>query len=102
MNKAWVYIALCSDGSYYAGSTTDLDKRIIDHNEGRYEGYTSSHLPVKLIWSSEFSDIRYAFEYGRKIKKWSRAKKEALMRGDYDQRHQLSRSTIMKEKQRIR
>ena len=98
MNRAWVYITLCSDGTYYVGSTTDLEQRIIDHNEGRYEGYTSTRLPVKLLWSSEFSDIRYAFEYERKIKKWSRAKKEALMKGDYDQLHLLSRSTVMKGK----
>jgi predicted GIY-YIG superfamily endonuclease len=98
MNRAWVYITVCSDGTYYVGSTTDLEQRIIDHNEGRYEGYTSTRLPVKLLWSSEFSDIRYAFEYERKIKKWSRAKKEALMKGDYDQLHLLSRSTAMKGK----
>ena len=98
MNRAWVYITLCSDGTYYVGSTTDLEQRIIDHYEGRYEGYTSTRLPVKLLWSSEFSDIRYAFEYERKIKKWSRAKKEALMKGDYDQLHLLSRSTVMKGK----
>jgi predicted GIY-YIG superfamily endonuclease len=98
MNRAWVYITLCSDGTYYVGSTTDLEQRIIDHYEGRYEGYTSTRLPVKLLWSSEFSDIRYAFEYERKIKKWSRAKKEALMKGDYDQLHLLSRSTAMKGK----
>lgn len=102
LGKAWVYIVLCSDGSYYAGSTIDIEQRIIAHNEGRYEGYTSSRLPVKLLWSSEFSDIRYAFEYERKIKKWSRAKKEALMRGDYVQLHLLSRSTAMKEKVGIR
>jgi predicted GIY-YIG superfamily endonuclease len=98
MNRAWVYITLCSDGTYYVGSTTDLEQRIIDHYEGRYEGYTSTRLPVKLLWSSEYSDIRYAFEYERKIKKWSRAKKEALMKGDYDQPHLLSRSTVMKGK----
>ena len=91
-------ITLCSGGTYYVGSTTDLNQRIIDHNEGRYEGYTSTRLPVKLLWSSEFSDIRYTFEYERKIKKWSRAKKEALMKGDYDQLHLLSRSTVMKGK----
>ncbi|HAP35567.1 MAG TPA: hypothetical protein DCQ28_06335 [Bacteroidetes bacterium] len=101
MNRAWIYIVLCSDGSYYVGSTTDLEQRINDHNSSRYEGYTSSRLPVKLLWSSEFSDIRYAFEYERKIKKWSRAKKEALMRGDYDLLHILSRSTAMKERRSV-
>jgi predicted GIY-YIG superfamily endonuclease len=72
-----------------------------DHNTGRYEGYTSSRLPVKLIWTCEFSDIRYAFEFERKIKKWTRAKKEALMRGDYDMLHILSKSTRMKTKNNL-
>ena len=100
--RAWVYIVLCSDGSYYVGSTIEIEQRIIDHNESRYEGYTSSRLPEILLWSSEFSDIRYAFEYERKIKKWSRAKKKALRRDDYDQLHLLSRSTAMKERAGLR
>jgi putative endonuclease len=82
----------CSDRSYYIGSTTDLEQRIIDHNTGRYEGYTSSRLPVTLLWDQEFPDIRYAFEFERKIKKWTRAKKEALMNGDFKTLHSLSRS----------
>ena len=98
MNRAWVYILECSDKSYYVGSTTELEQRIADHNTGKYEGYTSSRLPVKLLWSHEFSDIRYAFEFERKIKKWSRAKKEALMKNDFDLLSTLSRSTALKKK----
>jgi putative endonuclease len=98
MNRSWVYIVECSDSSYYVGSTTELEQRINDHNSGRYEGYTSSRLPVVLLWSCEFSDIREAFAFERKIKKWSRAKKEALMRDDFDALHKLSRSTKMKAK----
>ena len=98
MHRAWVYIVECSDKSYYTGSTTDLDQRLIDHNTGRYRGYTSSRLPVTLLWSLEFSDIRDAFAFERQIKEWSRAKKEALMRGDFDLLHLLSRPTAMKKK----
>ena len=98
MKRSWVYIVLCSDGSYYVGSTTDLEERIIDHNSGKFEGYTSSRLPVKLLWHCEFSNIRYAFEFERRIKKWTRAKKEALMRGDFDLLHDLSKSTKMNTK----
>ena len=98
MIRAWVYILECSDKSYYVGSTTDLEHHIVDHNTGRYEGYTSSRLPVKLLWSHEFSDIRYAFEFERRIKKWNRAKKEALIHGDFDILHLLSKSSIMKKK----
>lgn len=96
--KAWVYIVECSDRSYYVGSTTVLEQRISDHNTGRYKGYTSTRLPVTLLWSQEFPDIRYAFEFERKIKKWSRVKKEALMRGDFELLHLLSRSSVTKSK----
>lgn len=96
--KAWVYIVECSDLSYYVGSTIALEERISDHNTGRYKGYTSARLPVILLWSHEFSDIRYAFEFKRKIKKWTRAKKEALMKGNFEVVHQLSRSSYSKSK----
>ena len=98
MDRAWVYILECSDKSYYTGSTTNIEKRLSDHNTGRYAGYTSSRLPVRLIWFHGFSDYRDAFAFERKIKKWSRAKKEALMRGDFDLLHLLSRSTLVRKK----
>ena len=98
MEKAWVYILDCSDKSYYVGSTTDLNQRMFDHTTGRHGSYTSSRLPVRLLWSHGFSDIRDAFAFERRIKKWNRAKKEALMRDDFDLLHLLSRSTRMKEK----
>jgi putative endonuclease len=92
MERAWVYIVECSDKSYYIGSTTNLDQRLSDHNTGRYHGYTSTRLPVKLIWSLEFSDYRDAFAFERRIKKWTRVKKEALMRGDFEWLHSISRA----------
>jgi len=98
MERAWVYILECSDKTYYVGSTTDLEHRMFDHKTGRYGGYTSSRLPVRLLWSHGFSDIRDAFAFERQIKKWNRAKKEALMRGDFDLLHLLSRSRPMKKK----
>src|SRR5208283_4062396 len=97
MDRAWVYILECTDGSYYTGSTTDLEQRLVDHKTGRYGGYTSSRLPVTLLWSHGFSDYRDAFAFEWRIKKWSRAKKEALMQGDFDLLHLLSCSTVMKE-----
>lgn len=98
MGRAWVYILLCSDNTYYVGSTTDLEQRIADHNSGRYGGFTSTRLPVHLIWSLEFDDIRFAFEFERRIKKWSRAKKEAMMKSDYKVLHELARSSETKRK----
>jgi predicted GIY-YIG superfamily endonuclease len=87
---------LCSDRSYYTGSTTNLDQRIVDHNNGRYGGYTSSRLPVQLAWSQEFSDVRDAIALERQIKGWSRKKKDALIRSDFKLLHELARSTTAK------
>jgi putative endonuclease len=95
--KAWVYIVQCSDGSYYTGSTTALEQRIADHNTGRYEGYTSARLPVVLLWYEEFVDIRDAAVLERRIKGWSRKKKEALMAGKFNLLHEYSRSTYSKQ-----
>ena len=91
--RAWTYILLCSDRSYYTGSTTNLEQRLVDHNNGRYRGYTSRRLPVELVWSQEFSDVRDAIALERQIKGWSRKKKEALIRGDFQLLHELARST---------
>ena len=84
---------LCSDGSYYTGSTSHLEKRVSDHNNRRYRGYTYSRVPVTLVWSQEFSDVRDAIALERRIKGWSRKKKEALIRGDFQLLHELARST---------
>ena len=94
--KAWVYVVKCSDTSYYIGSTTNLEQRIADHNTGRYGGYTSHRLPVKLLWSEEYIDIRDASLLERQLKGWSRKKKEAFMRGDFKLLHEYSRSTQSK------
>jgi putative endonuclease len=81
---AWLYILRCADGSYYVGTTrTSLEMRIAQHNAGSFEGYTASRRPVELIFSQWFERISDAIENERKLKKWSRAKKEALIRGDF-------------------
>ena len=98
MREAWVYIVECSDGSYYTGCTTNLGRRVSQHNAGFYGGYTSCRRPVRLLWSYRFSEVKFAIEAERQIKKWTRAKKEALMRGDFELLHLLSRSTRTKLK----
>ena len=82
---AHVYIVHCADGSsYYVGSAClGLERRLSKHNSGTYGGYTSKRLPVALVWSEHFLNITDAIAVERQIKGWSRAKKEALMRGDY-------------------
>ena len=80
----WVYILECSDRSYYTGHTNDLEKRIAEHQAGTISGYTSERLPVKLVFSSSFPTRDEALEMERRIKGWSRKKKLALIRGDWD------------------
>lgn len=81
---AHVYMLRCADGSYYVGSARrGLEGRVSEHNHGAFDGYTSKRLPVLLVWAEHFLDITDAIAVERQIKGWSRAKKEALIRGDY-------------------
>ena len=82
---AHVYMLRCADGSYYVGSARlGSDRRVSEHNNGAYGGYTSKRLPVVLVWSEHFPDITDAIAVERQIKGGSRMKKEALVRGDYE------------------
>ena len=85
-----VYILKCSDGSYYTGLTKDLDARLQEHQTGAHpESYTFSRRPVKLVWNVVTESYQEAFLWEHKIKDWSRAKKEALIRGDIDGIHEI-------------
>jgi putative endonuclease len=86
MPGCWLYILRCADGSYYTGTSRleDLDTRVSEHNLGTYDGYTATRRPVELVYSAHFDRIVEAISSERQIKGWSRAKKEALIRGDYD------------------
>jgi putative endonuclease len=82
----------CADRSFYTGHTDDLDLRIATHMSGEFGGYTSTRLPVKLVWSDEFPTRYEALAAERQIKGWSRAKKLALIRGDWKLISELARS----------
>lgn len=84
MKDYFVYILKCSDDSYYTGVTNNLEKRISEHNSGIIKGYTSTRLPVKLVFSERFSDIHQAIRFEKQVKGWSRKKKEALINRDFD------------------
>ena len=90
MKISWAYILKCTDKSYYVGCTTNLGNRLNEHKNKKFTGYTSSRLPVELVFSQEFNHINDAIKAERKIKKWSRKKKEALISGDYGLLHKLS------------
>ena len=85
----YVYILKCADDSYYTGSTTDLELRLAQHQAGYFKGYTSSRLPVTLVWWTEMPNEHEAFLRERQIKGWSRAKKEALIQEDWDRIHAI-------------
>ncbi len=88
----WVYILRCADGSYYTGHTDDIDRRMAQHQAGECCGYTASRLPVQCIWSQETNTREEALAAERQINGWSRKKKEAMMRGDWEEVSRLARS----------
>lgn len=85
MESFWVYIVLCSDASYYTGITNDVEKRVFQHNDGidRF-CYTYTRRPVRLAYTAEFNDPMDAIRWEKQIKGWSRAKKDALIRGNWE------------------
>ena len=85
MQQSYVYILLCSDGTYYTGVTSKLEQRVFQHESGFYqECYTFKRRPVQLVFYCEFTDINFAIDKEKQIKKWSKAKKLALINGEYD------------------
>jgi predicted GIY-YIG superfamily endonuclease len=85
-----IYILKCSDGSYYTGLTRELDARIQEHQTGAHpDSYTFRRRPVQLVWSEVVESYQEAFQWEHQIKGWSRAKKEALIRGDVDGIHEI-------------
>jgi putative endonuclease len=89
---AWLYILKCSDGSFYTGTTrADLEKRVAEHQGGEFDGYTAKRRPVALVFSEHFDRIIDAIAAERQIKGWSRAKKKALIAGDYQALQQAAK-----------
>jgi putative endonuclease len=88
----WSYLLRCSDGSYYAGHTDQIEVRLAQHNAGLIPGYTAKRRPVTMVWCGVFPTRDDAFAFERRIKGWSRAKKEALIAGDWEQISDLARN----------
>jgi len=88
----YVYILCCSDHSFYTGVTNSVENRLKEHNKGiNPDCYTYSRRPVELVYYEYFSDYNQAIAFEKRIKKWSRAKKQALISGDWDKLRILSR-----------
>ncbi|MGG7033592.1 MAG: GIY-YIG nuclease family protein [Flavobacterium sp.] len=91
MKFYYVYILKCSDESLYVGVTSDIDRRLMEHNAGKYaDAYTYSRRPVELVFYQDFMEPNQAIEFEKKIKKWSRAKKQCLIDDNYDKLRKLS------------
>lgn len=94
-----VYILECNDGSYYTGVTNDLERRLWEHSTGfNISCYTYSKRPVKLRYYETTHDIKQAILREKQLKGWSRKKKEALFREDWEELKELSKSSLEKSK----
>jgi tRNA/rRNA methyltransferase len=95
----WTYMLRCANGVYYTGHTEDLDRRIAEHKSGAIRGYTYDKRPVELVWSDEFPTRAEALEVALRVKAWSRAKKEALIAGNWER---LSEAAVPPKERRER
>ena len=101
MRPFTVYLLRCSDRSYYCGQTDDVDARMQQHYAGEI-GYTSTRKPVELVWQGEFETRDGAIAFERQIKGWSRAKKEALIAGDWTRIQELAKARVSAGSDRLR
>jgi predicted GIY-YIG superfamily endonuclease len=79
MQDFYIYILKCSDETYYTGHTDNIEKRLAEHEYNAYECYTSTRLPIELVYLESFASRSEALEAERKIKKWGKRKKDALV-----------------------
>ena len=87
-----MYILLCNDGSYYTGSTIDLDVRYAQHLAGEGANHTKKHPPVGIAYVEEYPRIDHAFYREKQVQGWSRKKKEALISGEFDKLPELAKA----------
>ena len=95
-----VYMVRCADGKYYVGSHRgdDVMNRVNDHNNGLYpNAFTYTRRPVELVWNEYFSDMRDMVACERRLKGWTRAKKEAVIRGDVDMLKTLAKRKSVRD-----
>jgi len=87
----WAYMLRCSDGKYYTGHTDDLERRMAEHHHGGYCNFTSRRGPVTLVWCQAFPTRYEALPAELRVGKWSRAKKKALIDGDWERVSRFAR-----------
>jgi Predicted endonuclease containing a URI domain len=96
--KGYLYILLCVDGSFYTGSTNDLERRLKEHQAGEGANHTRKRLPVELAYWEEYPRIDLAYNREQQIKGWSREKKIALIEGRNADLPELAKSYSQKRR----
>ena len=97
MKIYYVYILTCSDNTYYTGITSNLTKRIKEHQSGTHtDSYTYKRRPINLGFFAEFTNIDIAIQTEKQIKKWSRAKKKALIENEFEKLPNLAKKKFNK------
>jgi putative endonuclease len=95
---AWMYILECNDGSYYVGSTNNLDLRFSQHQLGKGSRYTSARLPIQLVYYEEYDRVSDAYAREKQVQGWSRRKREALINGSPELLPTLAKKVSNKSK----
>ncbi|GGH09921.1 GIY-YIG nuclease family protein [Mucilaginibacter phyllosphaerae] len=94
MSNYHVYILLCRDNSYYTGITNNIERRIAEHDTGENpQCYTFKRRPLKLVFNEIFTDVNQAIAFEKQVKGWRRAKKEAIIAGQWKLLPELSKSS---------
>ncbi len=96
--KGYLYILLCVDGSFYTGSTNDLERRMKEHQAGKGANHTRKRLPVELVYWEEYNRIDLAYNREQQIKGWNREKKIALIEGRNGDLPELAKSYSRKRR----
>jgi putative endonuclease len=87
-----MYILRCADGSFYVGSTVDLERRLGQHDAGEGAAYTRRRRPVQLVYCEDFPRIDDVYLREKRVQGWSRAKRLALVEGRLQDLPRLARS----------
>jgi putative endonuclease len=87
-----MYILECADGSYYTGSTWNLEKRLWEHQNGLGANHTQKRLPVKLVYCEPYDRVEDAYRREKQIQGWSRRKKQALIEGNIENLIEFSKN----------
>ncbi len=100
--RGWTYILECADGSYYTGSTNNLELRLAQHQSGEGANHTKSRLPVTLVYCEEYARIDEAFYREKQVQGWSRRKKEVLIQGNPELLPELTKNYLQFPRTRLR